>query len=116
MTLLELALPLKVVWPVIEATPPIWASAMSIPLIMPPFESASALPSVVAAVAELVIELTGSKSKIVTESLPPDDPKQRRPDITLAKEKLGWEPKIPLREGLMKSIPYFERVLRHARR
>ena len=66
--------------------------------------------------AELVIELTGSKSKIVTESLPPDDPKQRRPDITLAKEKLGWEPKIPLREGLMKSIPYFERVLRHARR
>jgi UDP-glucuronate decarboxylase len=64
----------------------------------------------------MVIELTGSKSKIVTESLPPDDPKQRRPDITQAKEKLGWEPKVPLRAGLMKSIPYFERVLRHARR
>ncbi len=64
--------------------------------------------------AELVIELTGSKSKIVTEALPPDDPKQRRPDITLAREKLGWEPKIALREGLIKAIPYFERVLGHA--
>ena len=66
--------------------------------------------------AELVIELTGSKSKIVTEPLPPDDPRQRRPDITLAKEKLGWEPRIPLREGLAKAIPYFEKVLRQAKR
>lgn len=66
--------------------------------------------------AELVIELTGSKSKIVTEALPPDDPKQRRPDITLAKEKLGWEPKVPLREGLGLAIPYFERVLSQAKR
>jgi len=65
--------------------------------------------------AELVIELTGSKSRIVTEPLPPDDPRQRRPDITLAKEKLGWEPKIPLREGLGKAIPYFERVLQNAK-
>jgi len=65
--------------------------------------------------AELVIELTGSKSRIVTDPLPPDDPRQRRPDITLAKEKLGWEPKIPLREGLGKAIPYFERVLQNAR-
>lgn len=65
--------------------------------------------------AELVIELTGSKSKIVTEALPPDDPKQRRPDITLAKEKLGWEPKVPLREGLGRAIPYFERVLSQAK-
>jgi UDP-glucuronate decarboxylase len=61
--------------------------------------------------ANLVIELTGSKSKIIHMALPPDDPKQRRPDISLAKEKLGWEPAVPLREGLSKAIPYFERVL-----
>jgi UDP-glucuronate decarboxylase len=57
--------------------------------------------------AEEVISLTGSKSKIVYKPLPSDDPKQRRPDITLAKEKLGWEPKVPLKEGLVKTIEYF---------
>jgi len=57
--------------------------------------------------AELCIELTGSKSKIVEMPLPGDDPKQRRPDLTLAKEVLGWEPKIQLREGLEKTIKYF---------
>ena len=61
--------------------------------------------------AELVIELTGSKSKIVFEPLPSDDPKQRQPDITKAKEKLHWEPKIPLRVGLVKTIGYFEELL-----
>ena len=61
--------------------------------------------------AELVIELTGSKSKIVFEPLPSDDPKQRQPDITKAKEKLKWEPKIPLRVGLVKTIGYFEELL-----
>ena len=66
--------------------------------------------------AQLVIELTGSKSKLEHQPLPPDDPRQRRPDITLAKEKLGWEPKIPLREGLSKAIPYFERVLKSGHR
>ena len=66
--------------------------------------------------AELVIELTGSKSQIITEPLPPDDPKQRRPDISIAKEQLGWEPKVALREGLLKSIPYFERVLKNGAR
>ncbi len=65
--------------------------------------------------AELVLELTGSKSKIVTEPLPPDDPRQRRPDITLAKEQFGWEPRIALRDGLGRSIPYFERLLRNAK-
>ena len=65
--------------------------------------------------ANLVIELTGSKSKLTFETLPPDDPKQRRPDITLAREKLDWEPKISLREGLIKAIPYFERVLKQGR-
>jgi UDP-glucuronate decarboxylase len=61
--------------------------------------------------ADLVIELTGTKSKIVAKPLPPDDPKQRRPDISLAKEVLGWEPKIALREGLRKTIDYFEGFL-----
>ena len=58
--------------------------------------------------AQKVIELTGSKSKIVYEALPSDDPTQRQPDISLAKEKLGgWEPKIQLTEGLTKTIAYF---------
>lgn len=61
--------------------------------------------------AQKIIELTNSKSKIVYRPLPGDDPKQRQPDITLAKEKLGWEPKIRLEEGLLKTIPYFEEVL-----
>lgn len=60
--------------------------------------------------AEMVIELTGSSSKIIHMSLPTDDPTQRRPDITLAKEKLGWEPTIPLRDGLVKTIDYFKNL------
>ncbi len=64
--------------------------------------------------AENVIELTESKSKLVFEPLPADDPKQRKPDITLAKEKLGWEPKVPLREGLAKTIEYFDGLLKQA--
>lgn len=58
--------------------------------------------------AEQVIELTGSRSRIVHLPLPKDDPLQRRPDISLAKEKLGWEPKVPLRDGLIKTIEYFK--------
>ena len=61
--------------------------------------------------AQTVIELTGSKSKLVHMPLPQDDPKQRRPDITLAQEKLGWQPKVQLREGLTETIAYFERLL-----
>lgn len=57
--------------------------------------------------AHKVIELTHSQSKIVLESLPVDDPKQRKPDIKLAKERLGWEPHITLEEGLKKMISYF---------
>ena len=64
--------------------------------------------------AENVIDLTGSKSKLVFEPLPADDPKQRKPDITAAKEKLGWEPTVPLREGLAKTIEYFEGLLQQA--
>ena len=58
--------------------------------------------------AEKVIAMTGSKSKIVFRPLPSDDPKKRRPDISLAKEKLDWEPKVKLDEGLAKTIEYFK--------
>lgn len=61
--------------------------------------------------AEKVIRLTGSSSKISYEALPQDDPKQRRPDISLAKEKLQWQPSIKLEEGLKKTIAYFEKLL-----
>jgi UDP-glucuronate decarboxylase len=57
--------------------------------------------------AELVIELTGSKSKLVRKPLPADDPTQRRPDITLAEKRLGWKPTVPLRDGLAKTIAWF---------
>lgn len=66
--------------------------------------------------ADLVIELTGSRSRIELRPLPPDDPRQRQPDITRAREQLGWEPKVSLREGLIRAIPYFERVLASAPR
>ncbi len=60
--------------------------------------------------AEMVIKLTGSKSKLVYNELPADDPMQRKPNITLAKEKLSWEPKIKLEEGLIKTINYFKNI------
>jgi len=60
--------------------------------------------------AELVIEMTGSRSKLIEEQLPADDPTQRRPDINLAQSNLGWSPKIPLREGLQQTISYFRRL------
>ncbi len=62
--------------------------------------------------AEKVIELTGSKSKLTYLPLPQDDPKQRRPDITLAKSKLGWEPKVHLTDGLRDTIAYFDNLLK----
>lgn len=61
--------------------------------------------------AEKIIKLTNSKSKIVYKPLPQDDPKQRKPDITLAKDKLKWSPKIELEEGLLKTIEYFKECL-----
>jgi UDP-glucuronate decarboxylase len=61
--------------------------------------------------AEKVIELTDSKSEIIFKPLPADDPRQRQPDITLAREVLGWEPKVPLEEGLKKTISYFQGLL-----
>ena len=62
--------------------------------------------------AENVIELTGSKSKIIKMPLPQDDPKQRKPDITKAKAILNWQPITSLREGLIKTIEYFDRLLK----
>src|SRR5947208_4183108 len=66
--------------------------------------------------AELVIELTGASSKIVCRPLPQDDPKQRCPDISLAKSLLAWAPRVQLSDGLMKTIEYFERLLRSSPR
>ncbi|MFZ4399315.1 MAG: UDP-glucuronic acid decarboxylase family protein [Bacteroidales bacterium] len=62
--------------------------------------------------AEKVIRLTGCKSKIIFEPLPADDPMQRQPNISLAKEKLNWEPKIELEEGLTKTIAYFRTIVK----
>jgi len=60
--------------------------------------------------AELVIAMTGSRSQLVFKTLPSDDPKQRQPDISLARAKLGWEPKVDLRDGLQRTIDYFKSI------
>ncbi len=66
--------------------------------------------------AEMIIELTGSSSKIDFRPLPSDDPTQRQPDITLARQKLGWEPRVSVRDGLLKTIEYFRSIkLEHFR-
>jgi UDP-glucuronate decarboxylase len=62
----------------------------------------------IAQIADLIIELTQSKSKIVFRDLPLDDPTRRRPDISLAKEIIKWGPQIEIKEGLMKTIEYFK--------
>jgi UDP-glucuronate decarboxylase len=64
--------------------------------------------------AEIVIDMVGSKSKLTLKPLPSDDPMQRKPDITLAKEKLGWEPQVKLQDGLKKTIEYFDDLLKGA--
>lgn len=63
--------------------------------------------------AKKIIELTNSKSEIVYKPLPEDDPKRRKPDISLAKSKLNWEPKVKLEDGLKKTIDYFKKVLKN---
>ncbi|MEM8606111.1 MAG: UDP-glucuronic acid decarboxylase family protein [Myxococcota bacterium] len=65
----------------------------------------------IAELAETIISMCGTKSKVVFRPLPEDDPKQRRPDISLAKEKLGWGPTVDLRDGLKETIDYFRGVL-----
>jgi len=61
--------------------------------------------------AELAIELTNARSKLVYKPLPPDDPRQRQPDISLAKTELGWAPVTTLRDGLAKTVRYFDQVI-----
>jgi UDP-glucuronate decarboxylase len=65
----------------------------------------------IAELAKTIIDLAGSSSKLEREPLPSDDPKQRCPDIRLAKKKLGWQPKVPLEDGLKRTIAYFELLL-----
>ena len=62
-------------------------------------------------IARTIIKMTGSKSKIIFQDLPEDDPKVRQPDITRARTLLGWEPKVPLEQGLVKTIEYFKRKM-----
>jgi UDP-glucuronate decarboxylase len=61
--------------------------------------------------AETILKLSGSKSRIVHQPLPSDDPKQRQPNIELAKAKLGWQPKVNLEDGLKETIAYFKKVV-----
>ncbi len=65
--------------------------------------------------AEKIVDMTGSSSKLVYKPLPSDDPRQRQPDITLAKKTLGWEPKIKLEEGLVKTIAWFDDLIKEGR-
>jgi len=65
----------------------------------------------VAELAELIIEMTGSRSKITRRPLPIDDPVQRCPDITEAKRVLGWHPKTDLKDGLARTVAYFDKLL-----
>jgi UDP-glucuronate decarboxylase len=64
--------------------------------------------------AETVLKMTNSSSKLVKVEARPDDPGRRQPDITLAKEKLGWEPEIKLKEGLKPTIEYFDELLKRS--
>ena len=61
--------------------------------------------------AETVLRMTGSRSRLVFRPLPADDPRQRQPDITLARQRLGWQPGISLRDGLEPTIAYFRQLL-----
>ena len=65
--------------------------------------------------AKLIIEMTNSNSKIVYKPLPGDDPVQRKPDITLAKQELDWEPKVDIREGIQKTIEYFDKKIKESK-
>jgi UDP-glucuronate decarboxylase len=62
----------------------------------------------VSQLAQMIIEITGSSSEVIHEPLPVDDPTQRRPDISLARSVLGWEPRVSIREGLARTVSYFE--------
>ena len=75
------------------------------------FAQALAFTNQIGELAETVVALTNSGSKVIYQDLPTDDPKMRRPNISLAKENLGWEPKVDLEQGLRESIEYFKTEL-----
>ncbi|MFW5791998.1 MAG: UDP-glucuronic acid decarboxylase family protein, partial [Desulfohalobiaceae bacterium] len=77
-----------------------------------PLNLGNPVESTVRELAEAIVELTGSSSKLIHKPLPQDDPVRRKPDITLAREALDWEPRVTLREGLRKTADYFEGLLR----
>lgn len=87
---------------------------MDHPSLTDPVNMGNPVEFTIAKLAEEVIALTGGKSRMVRKPLPSDDPRQRQPDISLAKKELGWEPKVPLREGLIQTIAYFEKLLRES--
>jgi UDP-glucuronate decarboxylase len=66
----------------------------------------------ISSLAQMIIKMTGSKSKIIFLPLPQDDPKQRKPDITLAKKELNWSPKVDAETGLAKTVEYFRKTLK----
>jgi UDP-glucuronate decarboxylase len=76
-----------------------------------PINFGNPVESTMLELAELILRLTGSSSKLIFKPLPADDPKQRCPDITLAKQHLNWSPLVPLEDGLKKTIAYFRREL-----
>ena len=80
------------------------------PSFIGPVNLGNSVESSILELAELIIKLTGSTSKIVMESLPEDDPVRRCPDITLAKKALDWEPLVPLEDGLMQTIRFFRKL------
>lgn len=79
--------------------------------IIGPINLGNPVECTVRALAESIIALTGSRSKLVTRPLPADDPRQRQPDITTARDVLGWEPTVAMREGLIHTIAYFDALL-----
>jgi len=85
---------------------------MNQPDFVGPVNLGNPVESTIKEIAEKIVALAGSKSKIVYQPLPQDDPKQRRPDITLAKEKLDWQPKVKLEDGLKKTIDYFRGIIK----
>ena len=76
-----------------------------------PVNTGNPIEFTISELAEKVIDLTDSKSKLIYKPLPGDDPTQRQPDISLAREKLGWDPLIQLEDGLKKTIPYFRGMI-----
>jgi UDP-glucuronate decarboxylase len=76
-----------------------------------PINIGNPVESTIKELAETIISMVGGKSKVIFNPLPQDDPKQRNPDITLARQKLGWEPKVKLHDGLSNTIDYFKKIL-----